>query len=53
MIEYIIIGIAAYFLIRGWLLNWLVRRKSKKAVYKEYFDVLNMPQYKVKNQFEE
>jgi uncharacterized membrane-anchored protein YhcB (DUF1043 family) len=53
MWQYILLGFGVFLVLRYVALRYLVRAARKRAFYKNYFDVLNLPEYRVKGNYEE
>jgi hypothetical protein len=51
--QMIILGAAAFFGIRHFAFRYLMRSAKKRAFYKQYIEVLTLPEYKVKGNYEE
>ena len=48
VLTFTIIGVFVFMLLRYWLSTALLKVQKKQAFVKEYLDVLNNPEYKVK-----
>ncbi|MFT4310437.1 MAG: hypothetical protein ACMXYC_02295 [Candidatus Woesearchaeota archaeon] len=52
-VQYILLGLVIYFIMRYALIKYAQYIVRKRKLEQEYYNVITMPQYKVKGQFDD